>query len=78
MGIISEDQIILWQKKKMFASSYPTDPNILGPTQTFLKPFGISKSIFRLFLRIFILFPYKKVFIKKKFAYLPTLKILGM
>ena len=38
----------------------------MGPTQTFLKTFGILKSIFRLFLRIFILFPYKKVFIKKK------------
>ena len=33
----------------------------MGPTQTFLKPFGILKSIFRLFLKIFILFSYKKV-----------------
>ena len=52
-------------------SGYPTDPNILGPTQTFLKTFGILKSIFRLFLRIYIPFPYKKVFIKKKVC-LPT------
>ena len=37
------------QKKKCLVSVYPTDPNILGPTQTFLKAFGILKSIFRLF-----------------------------
>ena len=43
----------------------------MGPTQTFLKTFGILKSISRLFLRIFILFQYKKVFIKKKVC-LPT------
>ena len=66
------------KKRKCLVSGYPTDPNILGPTQTFLKTFRILKSIFRLFLRIFILFPYKKVFIKKEFAYLPTLKILDM
>ena len=66
------------KKRKCLVSGYPTDPNILGPTQTFLKTFGILKSIFRLFLSIFILFPYKKVFIKKKFAYLPTLKFLDM
>ena len=47
-------------KRKCLFSGYPTDPNILGPTQTFLKPFGILKYIFRLFLRIFILFPHKK------------------
>ena len=29
--------------------NFTTDPNILGPTQTFLKTFGILKSIFRLF-----------------------------
>ena len=68
----------LGQKRKCLVSGYPTDPNILGPTQTFLKTFGIIKSIFRLFLRIFILFQYKKVFIKKQFAYLPSLKILDM
>ena len=44
------------KKRKCLVSGYPTDPNILGPTQTFLKTFGILKSIFRLFLRIFILF----------------------
>ena len=66
------------KKKKSLVSGYPTKPNNLGPTQTFLKTFRILKSIFRLFLRIFILFPYKKVLIKKKFAYLTTLKILDM
>ena len=59
------------KKRKCLVSSYPTDPNILGPTKTFLKTFRICKSIFRLFLTIFILFPYKKVFIKKKVC-LPT------
>ena len=59
------------KKRKCLVSGYPTDPNILGPTQTFLKTFRMLKSIFRLFLRIFILFPYKKVFIKKKVC-LPT------
>ena len=59
------------KKGKCLVSSYPTDPNILGPTQTFFKTFGILKSIFRLFLWIFILFQYKKVFIKKK-GCLPT------
>ena len=59
------------KKRKCLVSGYPTDPNILGPTQTFLKTFGILKSIFRLFLRIFILFQCKKVFIKKKVC-LPT------
>ena len=63
-------QILVWPKKEnVFFSGYPTDPNILVPTQTFLKTFRILKSIFRLFLRIFILFPYKKVFNKKS---LPT------
>ena len=55
----------LGKKKKCLVSGYPTDPNILGPTQTFLKTFGILKSIFRLFLRIFTLFHTKKVLIKK-------------
>ena len=53
------------KKRKCLVSGYPTDPNILGPTQTFLKTFGILKSFFRLFFRIFIPFPYKKVFMKK-------------
>ena len=57
------------KKRKCLVSGYPTDPNILGPTQTFLKTFRILKSIFRLFLRIFILFPYKKNLQKKS---LPT------
>ena len=47
---------VLRPKKESLVSGYPTDPNILGPTQTFLKAFGILKSIFRLFLRIFIFF----------------------
>ena len=55
-------------------SGYPTDPNILGPAQTFLKPYGILKSILRPFLGFFILVPYQKVFIKKMFFL--TLKIL--
>ena len=59
------------KKRKCLVSGYPTDPNILGPTQTFLETFGILKSIFRLLLRIFILFLYKKVLIKKKVC-LPT------
>ena len=61
------------KKRKCLVSGYLTDPNILGPTQTFLKPFGILKSFFRPFYKIFRLFLFKKVFIKKKFAYLPTL-----
>ena len=48
------------KKRKCLVSSYPTDPNILGPTQTFLKTFGILKSIFRLFLRISYFFHTKK------------------
>ena len=59
------------KKRKCLVSGYPTDPNILGPTQTFLKTLGILRSKFSLFLRIFLLFPYKKVFIKKKVC-LPT------
>ena len=35
--------------KKSLVSSYPTDPYIFGPAQSFLKPFGIIKAIFRLF-----------------------------
>ena len=70
--------LVLGQKRKCLVSGYPTDPNIFVPSATFLKTFGILNSIFRLFLRIFIGFPYKKVFIKKKFAYLPTVKILDM
>ena len=54
------------KKGKCLVSCYPIDPTILGPTQTFLKTFGILKSIFRLILRIFILFPFKKALIKKK------------
>ena len=46
------------KKRKCLVSGYPTYPNILGPTQTFLKTFGILKSIFRLFLKVFILFTY--------------------
>ena len=52
------------KKRKCVVSGYPNDPNILGPTQTFLKTFRILKSIF-------ILFPYKRVFLKKKVC-LPT------
>ena len=37
------------KKRKCLVSGYPTDPNILGPTQTFFKTFRILKSIFRLF-----------------------------
>ena len=37
-------------------SGYPTDPNILGPTQTSLQPFRILKS-FLDFLKHFSLFP---------------------
>ena len=33
------------KKRKCLVSGYPTDPNILVPTQTFLKTFGILKSI---------------------------------
>ena len=29
------------KKRKCLVSGYPTDPNILGPTQTFLKTFRI-------------------------------------
>ena len=58
-------------------SGYPTNPNNFGSAQIFLKPFGISKSTFRNFETIFLLFPYKKVFIKK-LAYLPTLNTLEM
>ena len=54
------------KKRKCLVSGNPTDPNILGPTQTFLKTFRILKSIFRLFLSIFIFFPCKKVFYNKK------------
>ena len=54
------------KKRKCLVSGYPTDPYNLGPTQTFLKTLGILRSKFRLFLRIFLLFPYKKVFVKKK------------
>ena len=53
----------------------------LGPTmekyllKLFVKPNGILKSNFRLFKELYV-FPHtKKVFYKKRFAYLPTLKI---
>ena len=53
--------------RKCLVSGYPTHPNILVPTQTFLKTFWILMSIFRLSLRIFILFQYKKkIFCIKK------------
>ena len=36
-----------WAKKrKCLVSGYPTDPNILGPTQTFLKTFWDIKVYF--------------------------------
>ena len=56
----------------------PYDPNILGPTQTFLKTFRILKSIFRQVFKDFHTFSIQKSFYKKKVAYLPTLKILDM
>ena len=37
------------KKRKCLVSGYPTNPNILGPTQTFLKTFRILKSNLRLF-----------------------------
>ena len=62
--------------KTSFVSGHPTDPNILGPAQTFLKPYGILKSILRLFLGFLYLFHTKKFLLKKKKAFLLTLKIL--
>ena len=49
------------KKGKCLVSSHPRDPNMFGPTQTFLKTFGISKSIFRPFLKEFYTFFHKKV-----------------
>ena len=39
--------VMVRQKKNV--SGYPTDPYILGPTQTFLRLFGLLKSNFKLF-----------------------------
>ena len=50
---------------------YSTDPNIVGPTQTFLKSFGILKSIFRLFFKDIHTFSIQKSLHKKKVC-LPT------
>ena len=62
----------LGQKKEnvLFPVTLPT-LIFWGLLKLFFKTFGILMSIFRLFLRIFILFQYKKVFIKKKVC-LPT------
>ena len=50
------------RQKQSIVSGHPTDPDSLGPTRTFLKPFGISKSILDLkFVNDFLIFPYKKV-----------------
>ena len=37
------------KKKKSLVSGYPIDPNLFGPTQTFLGPSGIFRSLLRLF-----------------------------
>ena len=56
---------IEYTHKKALVSGYPTDTYILGYTQTFLKPYGILKPIFRLFLDFKIfniqIFFYKKL-----------------
>ena len=66
---MSKKYPIRQKKRKCLISSYPTDPNILGSTKSFFEAFwDILKSIFKGFFR---LFPYKKVFIKKKVC-LPT------
>ena len=72
-------QILVRPKKEnvLFPVTLPT-LLFWGLLKLFLKTLRIFKSIFRLFLRISILFPYKKVIIKKKFAHLLTLKILDM
>ena len=48
------------KKRKCLVSGYPTNPNILGPTQTISKTFGIFKSIFTSVFRYFILFHTQK------------------
>ena len=58
------------QKRKCLVYGYPTNPNILGSTKTFLKTFDYLTLFLVCFLRKFIHFPYKKVLIKK--VCLPT------
>ena len=51
-------------------SGYPTDPNIFGPTQTFLSLFGYL-SLFVDFKKRFLYFFHTKMFLIKKVC-LPT------
>ena len=57
------------QINKWLVSGYPTDPNILRPTQTFLKAFGILSLFLDLLKGFLYFFHTKKVFIRKS---LPT------
>ena len=59
------------KKRKNLDSGYPTTPNILGPTQTFFKTFGILKSILDCFEGFSYFFNTKKFLYKKKNC-LPT------
>ena len=52
-------------------SSYPTDPNTLGPTQTLLKTFWDIKVYFKTVFKDFHTFSIQKSFYKKKVC-LPT------
>ena len=65
----------LRSKKKCLVSSYPTDPNILGPTQTFFEAFWNIKVYFRLFFKYF--FPYTNVFLNKDVCLPTNPKTLG-
>ena len=71
MGCVISELSYKAKKRKCLVSGYPTDPNILGPTQTFLKTFEILQSIFRLFFMDFHSFSIQKSFYKKK-VFLPT------
>ena len=53
------------KKRKCLVTGYPTDPNILGPTQTFLKPFGILILFLDLFKR-FLDFFYTKMYVRNE------------
>ena len=62
------------KKKKNFHFQNPTNLNFLGPS---FRTSKIFSSVFVVFVMIFMLFLYKKVW-KKKSAYLTTLKNIVM
>ena len=71
MGFHYSFELIRPKKEKCLVSGYPTDPNILGPSQTFEALCDIM-SIYFTFLKDFYTFSIQKSFYKKSLpTYLP-------